>query len=52
MKAIRLDFTIQHSKGTIAIEHFEGIARLYILAVHRFYDGDDIRGFDYRQKVE
>ena len=51
-RAIRTDFTIQHSKGPIPIECFERIARFHILAMHRFCDRIDVRGFDYRQEVE
>lgn len=53
-RAIRTDFTIQHSNGPIAIECFERIARFHILAVHVFCDREDMKskGFDYRQEVE
>ena len=51
-RAIRTDFVIQHDKGPIAVECFERIARFHILALHRFCERDDVRGFDYWQEVE
>ncbi|KAF8577501.1 hypothetical protein K439DRAFT_1418180 [Ramaria rubella] len=51
-RAVRTDFTIQHEKGPIAVECFERIARFHILALHRFCERDDVRGFDYWQEVE